>query len=234
MIGIDEIVSEKYSDQSCTAIEVEKELFLYKLAEMNSEILDIKRKANTICIEKKEIEIVLRGDNLLTRKQPFKKICKKNTANKENEENIIAYTLMPHISQGGRCQINSKRATTTNYFDNPCYFFEKLRKAYEDEFDIKNPDNVETWIIKPENVIFWRIWGEKEKGYKNYLDAFCLSFLEDMREKDEYKIFFEDDNWWNCDNCMSKDRWKAYQNLLSEIRQQREEEIRKRYELIKK
>ena len=233
-MDIDEILYEKYSDQSCTAIEVEKELFLYGLSEINPEILDIKRKTNTICITKKEIEIVLRGDNLLTRKQPFKKIYKKNIANIENEENIIAYTLMPHISKGGRCQINSKRATTTNYFDNPCYFFEKLKKAYELKFDIKNPDNVETWIIKPENVIFWRIWGEEKEGYDNYLKAFCLSCLEEIRKKDEYKIFYEDDNWWNCDSCMSEDRWKTYQNLLSEIRQERKKEIEKRYKLITK
>ena len=140
MIDLEEIFSREKSDQSCTAIETEKELFLYKLKERDAAISEIKRVGNTILIGKNDKQIVLRGDNLITRKQASKIIFKSIKAQKDNEENISAYILMPHIIGKGRCQINSKRATTSNYYDNPCFFLEKLRNAYQSNFEIENPD----------------------------------------------------------------------------------------------
>ena len=222
MIDLEEIFSREKSDQSCTAIETEKELFLYKLKERDSAISEIKRVRNTVLIGKNDKQIVLRGDNLITRKQASKIIFKSIKAQKGNEENISAYILMPHIIGKGRCQINSKRATTSNYYDNPCFFFEKLRNAYQSNFEIENPDNVEEWIIKEENVLFWEIWGKKETGYNAYLEDFCLSFLPKMKEK--YNVFF-DDNWKN-------ESWDTYNNILSEFHENRKEEIEQRYNLI--
>ncbi|MCI7041383.1 MAG: hypothetical protein MR992_04505 [Lachnospiraceae bacterium] len=222
MIDLEEIFDQKNSDQSCTAIETEKELFLYKLKERDSAISEIKRVGNTILIGKNDKQIVLRGDNLITRKQASKIIIKSIKAQKDNEENISAYILMPHIIGKGRCQINSKRATTSNYYDNPCFFLEKLRNAYQSAFEIENPDKVEEWIIKEENVLFWEMWGKKENGYIAYLEDFCLSFLPKMKEK--YSVFF-DDNWKN-------ESWDSYNGMLSEFHNNRKEEIEQRYNLI--
>ena len=58
MIDLEEIFDQKNSDQSCTAIETEKELFLYKLKERDSAISEIKRVGNTILIGKNDKQIV--------------------------------------------------------------------------------------------------------------------------------------------------------------------------------
>ena len=160
MLGLKEVMNHIISDQSCIAIETEKELFLYKIKERDSTITEIKRVGNTVLVVKNDKQIVLRGDNLITRKQASKIILRNIKAQKENEETISAYILMPHIRRNGRCQINSKRATTSNYYDNPCFFFEKLHNAYLSNFEIENPDNVEEWIIKEENVFLGR-YGER-------------------------------------------------------------------------
>jgi hypothetical protein len=221
MFDFKEILQER-SDQSCTAIEMEKELFLYRLKERDFSISGINRVGNSVIIEKSDKQIVLRGDNLVTRKQVLRKVYKNIRGENTNEKNICAYTLMPHIIGDERCQINSKRATTFKYFDNPCFFFEKLRNAYQLDFQIENADNVENWIIKKENILFWEIWGKKDEGYKAYLEDFCLSFLPKLK-KDYGALFGE--NWMN-------ESWDTYKSMLCEFSKKRIEEIKQRYNLI--
>ena len=124
----------------------------------------------------KGTDICLSGDNLITKKQMWRRIHhrRKTPQNIKNDKIFSSYIILPRIRNDYRRNVNNVRNSTYGYNDNPFLFFKALRNMYICEFDkskaSKPLDYVEKAIIQTN--LFWKLFGNEEEGY-----AECERFL---------------------------------------------------------
>lgn len=219
MEKIDLFESKNLSDQSRSVIMAESELYFADKEKYSYEL-----KYNVVLLKSlhEENKIVLRGDNLITRKQMYNRVFKRQISEEQkpgNNNDIYSFILMPHIKNSVRCQINSKRASCAEYNDNPFVFFAVLKNLYINNFEIQNPDKVELHIINSKP--FWETFGLNLEGYKKYLEVFCLRCLDDLMAIDKYKVFFKKYN----KKLWEGSKWEDYNKLLEDFSKLRKAEI---------
>lgn len=102
----------------------------------------------------KGTDICLSGDNLITKKQMWRRIHhrRKTPQNIENDKIFSSYIILPRIRNDYRSNVNNVRNSTYGYNDNPFLFFKALRNMYICELDkskaSKPLDYVEKAIIQ--------------------------------------------------------------------------------------
>ena len=178
----------------------------------------------------KGTNICLSGDNLITKKQMWRRIYhKRKTIDEVNNDNVLsAYIVLPRIKNDYRSNVNNIRSSTWGYNDNPFVFFDVLRDMYICYFDEKKISKQLDWVEKAiiRTKVFWELFGQGEEGYKNCEVAFCVRGIRELCEEEKYKVFL-------CKNIPRKNDWKLYEELLEKLRTIRKEQMQERLDAIK-
>lgn len=157
------------------------------------------------------------GDNLVTRKQMFRRFKGNKSLKKaDNDKEFVSYIILPFIKGKPDSSVNKKRNSLSSYNDNPFVFFEALKAMYLKEFK-KYDDNLEKSLSLTKN--YWNLFGEKEEGYNNFVNRFGLNCLKELKEKVKFNQFFKKD--------ISEYCWGDYEELLCEFKKKRKEELGK-------
>ena len=215
-------VEEECKDTSIGAIEDEIEMFFGSKAER----FVFQDKYFYL----KGTDICLSGDNLITKKQMWRRIHhrRKTPQNIENDKIFSSYIILPRIRNDYRSNVNNVRNSTYGYNDNPFLFFKALRTMYICEFDkskaSKPLDYVEKAIIQTN--LFWKLFGNGEEGYAECERAFCVSGILELCEDDKYKEFL-------CEKILEEEGWSFYETLLDELRILRTVQMKKRFTELK-
>ncbi len=156
------------------------------------------------------------GDNLITRKQMYRRINKKKIPEVENDHDFASYIILPFIKGNRYSGVNTLRASTGGYDDNPFVFFEVLKELFLCGFslDCDTCDAVKKAIILTKD--YWDLFGKGEDGWECYRKTFGLICLEDLKEKDYEKYFTGNSSLYE---------WKEYITLLNLFKKKRIEEL---------
>ena len=178
----------------------------------------------------KGTNICLSGDNLITKKQMWRRIYhkRKTTDGVDNDNVLSAYIVLPRIKNDYRSNVNNLRSSTLGYNDNPFVFFDMLRDMYICCFDEKKISKQLDWVEKAiiRTKVFWELFGHGEEGYKNCEEAFCVRGIRELCKEEKYKVFL-------CKEIPSKNDWKFYEELLEKLKTIRKEQMQERLEAIK-
>ena len=178
----------------------------------------------------KGTNICLSGDNLITRKQMYRRIYhqRKTPEGVDNDHVFSSYIVLPRIKNVYCSNVNIARSSTWGYNDNPFVFFNVLRDMYICCFDVKKISRQIDWVEKTiiKTKVFWKLFGHGEEGYKNCERAFCVKGIRELCEKEKYKVFL-------CKGIPQENDWKLYEELLGKLRTIRKEQMLKRLGAIK-
>lgn len=178
----------------------------------------------------KGTDICLSGDNLITKKQMWRRAYRKRKAPDaaKNDDVFFAYIILPRIRNIYRSNVNNVRNSAYGYNDNPFLFFEALRNMYICEFDetkVSEPlDYVEKAIIQTKP--FWGLFGLGAEGYAEYERAFCVRGILEICADEKYKKFL-------CKRIPEVEDLPLYEELLDKLRAIREVQMTERLETIK-
>ncbi|MBQ8946475.1 MAG: hypothetical protein IJ058_06610 [Lachnospiraceae bacterium] len=167
----------------------------------------------------KDRDIWFSGDNLITRKQMYRRIFKKKQIDTgiQNDKEFVSYIILPFIKGNRYSGVNSLRAAAGDYNDNPFVFFEVLKEMFLCDFSLEGNtlDPVKKAIILTKN--YWAIFGEGENGWNCYQKTFGLECLNDLKKIENNKKYFSKFN--------DKYEWDEYNKLLTEFKEKRIEEL---------
>lgn len=172
-----------------------------------------------------DTNICLSGDNLITKKQMWRRSYHKRKApdGVKNDDKFLAYIVLPRIQNNYRSNVNSTRNSTFGYNDNPFLFFYVLNKMYKCEFDesktSESLDYVEKSIVLTK--AFWELFGQGVEGYAECEKAFCVSGILKLCEEDKYKVFLRKE-------IPTVEDLQLYDELLKKLRILRREQMQER------
>lgn len=178
----------------------------------------------------KDTNICLSGDNLITKKQMWRRAYhqRKTPEGVENDKVLSAYIILPRIKNNYRSNVNIVRNSAYGYNDNPFLLFKALRHMYICNFDeskaSESIDYVEKAIIQTK--AFWELFGVGEDGYAECERAFCVSGILKLCEDDKYKIFLHK-------RIPKVKELQLYEALLDKLRTIRKIQLAERLETIR-
>ena len=215
-------VEDECRDTSIVTIKDEIEIFFGDKAE--------KFVFRDACYYLKDTDICLSGDNLITKRQMWRRAYRKRKApeNAKNDVQFFAYIILPRIKKSYRSNVNNVRNSAYGYNDNPFLFFKALRNMYICEFDETKAgeplDYVEKAIIQTKP--FWVLFGVGEDGYTEYERTFCVRGILKLCVDEKYKIFL-------CKRIPEVEDLQLYEELLDELRTIRKAQMTERLEAMK-
>ena len=163
----------------------------------------------------------------------FATLCKKylqKTApdNARNDDEFLAYIILPRIRNIYRSNVNNVRNSTYGYNDNPFLFFKVLRNMYICEFDETKTceplDYVEKAVIQTKP--FWALFGLGEQGYAECERAFCVCGILELCADEKYIKFL-------CKRIPEVEELSLYEELLEKLRTIRKAQMTERLEAMK-
>lgn len=178
----------------------------------------------------KDTNICLSGDNLITKKQMWRRAYhqRKTPEGVENDKVFSAYIILPRIRNIYRSNVNNVRNSAYGYNDNPFLFFKALRNMYICEFDetkAREPlDYVEKAIIQTKP--FWVLFGLGAQGYAECERAFCVRGILELCADEKYKKFL-------CKRIPEVEELSLYEELLEKLRTIRKVQMTERLEAMK-
>ena len=178
----------------------------------------------------KDTNICLSGDNLITKKQMWRRALhqRKTPEGVENDKVFLAYIILPRIKNNYRSNVNNVRNSTYGYNDNPFLFFKVLRNMYICEFDESklnvSLDYVEKAIIQTKS--FWELFGHGAEGYAECERAFCVHGILELCADEKYKKFLRK-------RITEVEDLPIYEELLDKLRAIRKVELSERLEVMK-
>ena len=99
--------------------------------------------------------------------------------------------------------MNGRRGISAKIRDRFDLTLECIRRGYEIRFKDNDPNNPLADVLK-EDEDFFGMFGEKEEGFKKYIDFFCLnSWVNDNYDNYEVKDLLSDDG----NSLLPKDKW---------------------------
>ena len=178
----------------------------------------------------KGTNICLSGDNLITKKQMYRRMYHQRKApdDVDNDHVFSAYIILPRIKNDYRSNVNNARSSTWGYNDNPFVFFNVLRDMYICCFDERKLSKQLDWVEQAiiQTKVFWELFGRGEEGYKNCEEAFCVRGIRELCEKENYKVFLRKE-------IPRKEDREFYEELLEKLRTIRRRQMQERLEEIK-
>lgn len=178
----------------------------------------------------KGTNICLSGDNLITKKQMWRRAWHRRKAPEgvENDKIFSSYIILPRIKNNYRSNVNNARNSTYGYNDNPFLFFKTLKNMYICEFDetkASEPlDCVEKAIIQTKP--FWELFGFGAEGYAECERAFCVRGILKLCAGERYKEFLGK-------RIPKVEDLPPYEELLDKLRTIRKVQMTERLESMK-
>ena len=201
-------------DSAKSTVAIERELFF----KFDSELRD------KLDIIEKTKQIRIGGDNLVTRKQMYRRMhsAKKSPDIICNDDKLSSFILLPLVIGDRNSSVNTKRNSVSGYNDNPFAFVTLLKELYMKEFEIsQNSYDKLEWAMYQTRE-YWKIFGSGVDGFEKYISTFCLTCIYELEKNDKYKKFF-------CKKKYGKEEWEDYDELISQFAEMRKKEMHTKF-----
>lgn len=204
-------------NDSCTRT-VKKELLLYidEYKNLFNNDLTMKNDAPD------EILICMSGDNLVTYKQMLNRTWKNIDTDTQNDRLFSSFFFIPYIVNDATGRLNSKRATISEYSDNPFCFFTAIKDMYYSSFSKEEGEKDKVKKILYRTKKFWELFGTGEDGYRKYMKSFCLESIYVLERNEKFSKFFI------IGNTYTDEDWPIYKELMENFKLARMEAVYKR------